>query len=359
MLHRNTTARLRWLWRGGGGAIFSLKSKARPINLALQGGGVHGAFTWGVLERVLLDETLSPRWISGTSAGAVNAVAIAHGLANGGPIAAVETLQKLWQGVVEAQVPDLVKINPFMAGLVRSASVPQGGQVLSPYEFNPMGFDPFRRLLERHIDFEKIVATRPCELLIAATDVETGLPRLFRTEELTVDVVLASACLPVLHHAVIIDGHAYWDGGYSANPDLVNLLRLSRISDTLIVQLNPTRIPMPPRTLRQISDRAETVAFNQSYLNAIRELVRLRDLPGNGRGTGDSLVARVKRHRFHLIEAGRHTASLDQSTKVQANNALVEYLRSAGSGEAHKWLERHGAKIGKSSSVELKAHFGI
>ncbi|MEL6216522.1 MAG: patatin-like phospholipase family protein, partial [Pseudomonadota bacterium] len=320
----------------GAGGLFSKRRRIVPLNLALQGGGVHGAFTWGVLDRLLLDSQVSVRWISGTSAGAVNAVAVAHGLATGGPEQAVETLKKLWHGVVDAQVPDLVKLNPFMAGLVRAASIPKSGQVLSPYEFNPLGIDPFRRLLERTIDFERIAKSPACNLLLAATNIATGRPRLFRTHEITVDAVLASACLPVLHHAVTIDGEAYWDGGFSANPDLLGLISASPIEDTLIVQLNPSNYDSAaiPRSLRDISDRAETLAFNQAYLRDIAEIVRMQRAPGDRGKRQRDLASRVRRHRFHLIEAGEHTSTLDQSTKVHAEGQLVGALHDAGGDEA-------------------------
>ena len=203
-----------------GANIFKRRNKARPINLALQGGGVHGAFTWGVLERLLADDTLSFGWISGTSAGAINAVAVAHGLAHGGKEAAVSALENLWHAVIAAQVPDFIKLNPFMAGLVRAAGVShsQMGAMFSPYEFNPARVDPLRTLLEQQIDFEAIRAKQPCELIIAATDIATGRARLFGTADLTVDAVLASACLPMLHHAVTIDGRSYWDGGFLGEP---------------------------------------------------------------------------------------------------------------------------------------------
>jgi len=329
----------------------------RPVNLALQGGGVHGAFTCGVLERVLHEDNLQIAWISGASAGAVNAVAVAHGLAHGGPDAAIATLRSVWAGVIDAQVPDLIKLNPFMAGIVRSASVPKMGSVLSPYEFNPMNFDPLRKLLAQRIDFEAIRKTRPCELLISATDVATGRARIFRTHEVSVDVVLASACLPMLHHAVVIEGRAYWDGGFSANPDLITLASSSPADDTLIVQLNPTRVETAPRTLREISDRAETITFNQAFIRDIEEIVRARETAGQWQRRGGNVTARLKRHRFHVIEAGRHTANLHSDTKIKADAENVTYLIEAGRGEAHKWFEREGANIGRVSSVDLRSRY--
>jgi len=326
--------------------MFDRRAKPRRINLALPGVGVHGAFTWGVLDRLLREESLDITWISGTSAGAVNAVAMAHGLAQGGLAHAIQTLHDVWDAVVEAQVPDLVKLNPFMAGLVRSSSVSKAAPVLSPYEFNPLNLDPFRRILTRHIDFETIRTQHPCELLIAATDVATGLPRVFRTDELSVEVVLASACLPMLHQAVVIDGRAYWDGGFSANPDILTLASHSPADDTVIVQLNPTVDETPPRTLAEISDRAQTIAFNQGYLRDLAEIARAK------RGiTNSGHAGHLRRHRFHLIEAARHTAHLHMDTKIKADRDLVAYLFNAGRGEAHKWLDRNGDDIGRKNTM--------
>ena len=204
----------------------------RPkINLALQGGGAHGAFTWGVLDRLLQEPDLQIGCISAASAGAVNAVALAAGIVDGGQEGARARLDAVWEAVLKAQVPD------FMRGVAR-ISLTQILNLFSPYEFNPLGFDPLRSLLSEQIDFGRIRANAPFELLISATEVATGRARLFRRHEITVDTVLASACLPTLHHAMVIDGVAYWDGGFSANPDLVTLAGEGHAEDTLIVLLN-------------------------------------------------------------------------------------------------------------------------
>ena len=227
-------------------------STTRRINLALQGGGAHGAFTWGVLDRLLEDKQIELGWVSGTSAGAINAVALASGLATGGAgdgrERARETLHCVWAAVEAAGVPDLVRLNPFLYGMSKSSGFAAMGALLSPYEFNPLGFDPLRKLLEANIDFAAIRATPGIELLLAATDIGNGLPRLFRRGEVSVEAVLASACLPQIHHAVEIEGRAYWDGGFSANPDVLTLAVESPVADTLIVQLNALdRALSPPR----------------------------------------------------------------------------------------------------------------
>ena len=179
------------------------------LNLALEGGGAHGAFTWGVLDRLLEDSSIEIGWLSGTSAGAVNAVALACGLAAGGPEGARARLRSVWEAVAKAGVPELIRRYPMLAGSTFSNAVAHMTSMFSPYDFNPLGIDPFRKLLENEIDFDLIRTHPGPELLIAATDVATGRPRLFRRKELTVQCVLASACLPTIHHAVLIYGAAY------------------------------------------------------------------------------------------------------------------------------------------------------
>ncbi|MBN9282060.1 MAG: patatin-like phospholipase family protein, partial [Hyphomicrobium denitrificans] len=247
--------------------------KTADINLALQGGGAHGAFTWGVLDRLLEDDTMRFGWISATSAGAVNAVAMAAGLAEGSREKAREKMYKIWHAIYQAGVPDLTRLNPFLNGLVRPSQLTTHlATMLSPYEFNPLGFDPLRRVITDHVDFDLVRTKSPVELLIAATHVATGRARLFRHDEISIEAVLASACLPVLHHAVEIEGSAYWDGGFSANPDLVTLAAESPVGDTLLVLLNPVEKPGQPRTAREIAADVSRVTFSQPLIRDVIEI---------------------------------------------------------------------------------------
>jgi NTE family protein len=332
--------------------------RRRRLNLALEGGGAHGAFTWGVLDRLMEDDALEVAWISGTSAGAVNAVALAAGLAEGGRDAARAKLAAVWEAVAKAGVPDLLRNNPWLAGIGRSQALAQMASLFSPYDFNPLNFDPLRKLLEAHIDFALLRTSRGPELLIAATDVATGRPRLFRRRELTVEAVLASACLPTLHHAVAIDGHAYWDGGFSANPDLVTLARQSPVGDTLIVRLSPLRMESMPGSAREISARINQITFNQPMLRDVELIEALRRHQTSRwsrlANPGD---ARLARHRFHLIEAGRFTGALAPESKGKPDLELLKYLRDAGHSETAKWLARARAKVGRRSTVDLGRHF--
>jgi NTE family protein len=328
----------------------------RRINLALQGGGAHGAFTWGVLDRLLEEEDIAFGWISGTSAGAVNAVAVASGLAAGGRDKAQAKLRSIWEAVEQAGVPDLIRSNPFLLGLTRAASL-SNMPPLSPYDFNPLGFDPLRRLLTAHVDFEALRSASPVSLLIAATDALTGRARLFRQHEMTVEAVLASACLPTLHHAVVVDGRAYWDGGFSANPDVLTLASESPVRDTLIVQLNPAEHRQVPRTAREIAGRVSAITFNQPLLRDIEAIVAAQETRLGWFAGRNSRVARLKRHRFHLIEAGRYTAGLSADSKLRPEKALLAWLRDAGRLEAQKWLERCSKHVGRRSTVDLKQRY--
>lgn len=328
------------------------------INLALQGGGAHGAFTWGVLDRLLEEEQLTLGWISGTSAGAVNAVALAAGLAQGGREGARAKLREVWEAVHKAGVPDLLRLNPFLFGLSRVSTFAQVAGLLSPYDFNPLGYDPLRNLLAETIDFESIRKNSPVELLIAATEVSTGRPRLFRRDEISIEAVLASACLPTLHRTVEIDGVGYWDGGFSKNPDLITLATESPIQDTLIVELNPLERRGVPKGAREIAGAVNRLTFNAPLLRDVELILTVREASrgrfgGTRRGPQGALAA----HRFHMIEAGRYTASLSDDSKLKPDLGLFTYLHSAGRTQTHKWIARHLSSVGRRETVDLAQRF--
>lgn len=330
--------------------------KTITLNLALQGGGAHGAFTWGVLDRLLEEEQLELGWIAATSAGAVNAAALAAGLADGGKAGARAKLRQVWEAVHAAGVPDFLRMNPFLYSLSRSSSMAQVASLLSPYEFNPLGFDPLRRLLSETIDFDK-VRSSPVELLVAATEVATGRARIFRRAGLTLEAVLASACLPTLHHAVKIDGVAYWDGGFSANPDLITLAMESPVRDTLIVQINPLVRHTLPTGVREITGHVNRLTFNAPLLRdveiieTVRETMRGFWRPRKGR------LRKLALHRYHLIEAGRYTGALSDETKMKADMELFNHLHGAGRMEADKWLDLHRSAVGRKETINLRERF--
>jgi NTE family protein len=327
------------------------KAKKVRVNLALQGGGAHGAFTWGVLDGLLEDENLDFGWVSGTSAGAVNAVALASGL-TGGRAQARARLKSLWLAIEKAQPPDLSAMNPFLSKTVESMA-----KHMSPYDFNPLGFDPLRKLLVSEIDFAQLRKASPMELLIAATEVATGRPRLFRRHEMKVEAILASACLPTVHHAVEIDGRAYWDGGFSANPDLVTLATESPVEDTLIVVLNHAVRPKAPKTAAEIAYQMSEITFNQPFLRDIELISTARGTRLGFFSDPGGAIARLRRHRFHVIETGRHTAHLASDTKMKPGAELLSYLFGAGRTEVAKWLGLNRKYVGKQDTAELETRY--
>jgi NTE family protein len=349
-----------------GGHLWMMRksdSFPRRLNLALQGGGAHGAFTWGVLDRLLEDGRFEIGWVSGASAGAINAAALASGLATSGATGARECLAALWGAVARGGVPDLLRLNPFLASSIaslgRSNAFSQVTGRLSPYDFNPLNLDPFRRMLDANVDTARVRATPGPELLITATHIATGRARHFRRAELSTDVLLASACLPTLHHAVEIDGEAYWDGGFSANPDLLTLATESPVGDTLIVQLNPMVRPGVPTSTRAIAAHMSELAFHRPYVGELEAILRHRSAPAP-KGIARLFTpqpgarTRIARHRFHLIEAGRITASLSSESKGRPEQALIDYLFQAGRIEASKWLERHAADVGMADTADIE-----
>jgi NTE family protein len=309
-----------------------------------------------VLDRLCEADRYEIDTISATSAGAVNAVALAGGLLEGGPEGARTLLRELWGAVVKAATPDLAKFNPMLAGLgnIESPGMAQLATMMSPYTFNPFDFNPLRRLLSEMIDFEAIAKHSKLELLIAATDASSGQARLFRRKELTVDVVMASACLPMLYKAVKIGDSHYWDGGFAANPDLVTLARVAKARDSLIVLLNPTSRAAVPTQAADIMGQINRITFNQPLLRDVREIVSIREAMAGPQGM---LVAaarkRVAKHRFHLVDGGPYTATLPEMSKMRADRVTSDKLFEAGRHETEGWLARHGAGVGHRETVDL------
>ena len=234
--------------------------RRRPVNLALQGGGAHGAFTWGVLDRFLEDERLVIEAISGTSAGAMNAVAVAEGMVRGGPEAARDCLHRFWRAVSDAARGSPLRRTPvdILMGNWNLDTSPFYllfdilGRISSPYEFNPLNVNPLRDLLDELVDFERVRACEEMNVFVSATNVETGRVKVFERHELTADMVMASACLPLIYQAVEIDGVPYWDGGFMGNPALFPFFSASRSDDVIIVQINPITRAGVPRSAREI-----------------------------------------------------------------------------------------------------------
>ena len=325
------------------------------IDLALQGGGSHGAFTWGVLDRLLEEPWLAIAGISGTSAGAMNAAVLADGWATGGAAGAREALEKYWRSVSRAAAFSPMQRSPLdrLMGRWSLDNSPAYiftdlmSRLLSPYDLNPTGFNPLRTILAESIDFERL-ARAPVKLFVTATRVRTGRGRIFRNAEITADVLLASACLPTMFRAVEIDGEPYWDGGYAGNPTITPLVRETEAHDTVLVQINPTERPEEPRTAAEILNRLNEISFNSPLAKELRMIALLRQVadPGNGEG------ARWAQMKMHRIKSDMLT-SFGASSKLNAEWAFVSKLREEGRRAAGEFLDRHGADLGVRSTSDL------
>ncbi len=341
----------------------------RRIDLALQGGGSHGAFTWGVLDRLLEEEWLEIAGVSGTSAGAMNAVALAAGLMEGGRVGAQAALRRLWEKVAEASPfaaldehplaamfgPNNPWLQPWIAPWQQVAKAL--GSQFSPYQLNPLNLNPLRDILEATVDFDRVRGCHRTHLFIAATQVATGELRVFRQDELTADMVLASACLPLLFQAVEIGGEAYWDGGYAGNPTLMPLISETDADDLLLVPINPRRREELPTTASDILDRANEVTFNASLLKELRTIALIKELLESA-GRPDAcyqrpLFRRVDDLRLHRLDADAQLSQFGASSKLQTGRSFLLQLHAIGRQAAHDWLLAHGQDIGRRSTAPL------
>ena len=336
------------------------KSSRPTVNLALQGGGAHGAFTWGVLDQLLEDGRLDFEGISGTSAGAMNAAVMAHGLNIGGRDGAREALEKFWTGVAgslpfEVAMPSSdgqnVSLLPAMKMMLQWANY------FSPHQLNPFDLNPLRDILQAQVDFEGLRAQSPLKLFIAATHANTGKVRLFRTPEISADAVLASSCLPTMARPVEIEGEPYWDGGYAANPAIYPLFYECKSSDILMVLLTPLTHKGTPRSAQEIKDRVLELAFNSTFLREMRMFAHARDYVGKSFFPIGRLERRLVRLNFHVIDAQQQMHEFKTETKLAANLAFFELLRNLGRERARAWLAARYGEIGKRSTIDLAELF--
>jgi NTE family protein len=303
------------------------------LNLALQGGGAHGAFTWGVLDRLLEEERFAVEGISGTSAGALNAVVLASGWLGGARAGARQALETLWR-----EVAALARFSPLRAGGLTLMAADVTAQLLSPYQLNPLGLNPLRRILEQLVDLERLRAERTLKLFVAATNLRTGRARIFRNGELSTEVVLASACLPQMHQAVTIAGEAYWDGGFVSNPPLAVLVEHCRARDLLLVQINPEAVSDLPRSAREIRNRMDEIVFGRPLAVELETLAERRRRARWPFRWLSPTCRRLARHRRHVIDGGPVLATLDPASKVDADWPRLAQLRDLGRSAAEAWL---------------------
>ncbi|RCK36883.1 patatin-like phospholipase family protein [Thalassospira xiamenensis] len=327
----------------------------KHISLALQGGGSHGAFTWGVLDRLLEDEEITVEAISGTSAGAMNAAVVTSGFAKGGYEGARIDLETFWRAVSEAarfsplqRSPiDILFGNWSLENSLAYMWLDMSARVFSPYDLNPAGDNPLAAILNEVVDFRALNES-PAKLFVTATNVETGQGRVFRNPDITVDVLLASACLPTIYKAIEIDGVPYWDGGYSGNPSLGPLVRECGSDDTVLVQINPVKRPGVPKSSREIANRLNEVSFNSSLMKELRMIAILRhDAP-----THACEASKWGAMRMHCI-ASDVMLELDQSSKLNAEWDFMTMLRDKGREAAAKFLRKHRGDIGERPTLDL------
>ena len=337
-------------------------ARPRPrLNLALQGGGSHGALTWGVLDALLEDGQWQFDGVSGTSAGAMNAVALAHGFAQAaqqhkdpedahlaGCALARESLTRLWEGVGA--------LGSLTWGTPLSAANPLVGmmsQWFSPYQINPLGINPLRKLLEREVDFSLLCSARTGvvgpKVFVCATNVRTGRGEIFFGPRLSADAVMASACLPMLFKAVEIEGEAYWDGGYSGNPALHPLIYQTETSDILLVQINPVEHLDVPSSASEIMERVNEVTFNASLLAELRAIEFVRRLLAEGKLD----ARRYKSVRMHRIDGGSVLAPFGADSKLRADLAFVRKLFALGRTAGQEWLHAHRKDVGVRPSIKI------
>ena len=317
----------RWL------PYFGRHKAPRPLNLALQGGGALGAFTWGVLDRLLEEEHIEFDTVSGVSAGAMNAAVLASGLAAHGRRGARDSLRTFWERVARTA-------RMSGAGTASGQFMASFGLFLSPYQTNPLNLDPLRKILEDVVDFGQLRSESPVRLIIAATNLCTEEARLFGAPEITVDVLLASSCLPMLHHAVFVDGDPYWDGGFTANPPLLPIVEQARAAETLLVRLMEVGMTSPPSSAPDITARVHQIAFNRPLTDELAQLELLRRLAADLTASPNRLLRSAARHRLHEIDANAH---LDARLKAQWANpgpGVIEAMFTHGREAAQAWLEQ-------------------
>jgi NTE family protein len=331
------------------------------LNLALQGGGAHGAFTWGVLDRLLEEPGLAIEGISATSAGAMNAAVMAGGYVEAGRAGARAALDEFWR-----RVGQLGRFSPLRGGpldlLAKAWNLePTPTQmafetltrVLSPYQFNPLNWHPLRDILSQSIDFGALADSDQIKLFVSATNVRSGKIRVFHHNELNAEVLLASACLPFLFQAVEIDGEAYWDGGYMGNPAIYPLIYNCASPDVAIVQINPLVRDEVPKTAPEILDRVNEISFNSTLMREMRSIAFVTRLIEQKALD----PARYKKMYIHVIEAEAEMGDFGANSKLEASHGFLRRLRDIGRRAAEDWLAAHYADIGVASSIDIEERF--
>lgn len=337
-----------------------LLHKAPPrLNLALQGGGAHGAFTWGVLDTLLLQSELEFEGLSGSSAGAMNAVVFADGWLKGGRLGAGQALAEFWNAV-GLQMPwasmtrgedDAVNLPPAAKMAAHWAGY------FSPRQLNPFDLNPLRDLLKRQIDFAGLRQHSPFKLFVGATQANTGKLRVFRESELTLDMLLASACLPKIHHSLEIDGEPYWDGGYCANPAVFPLFYDCASRDVMLVLLSPLRRASTPHTAQEIDTRIVELGFSAHFMREMHMFARATAFTSRPFMRWGRLERRLHNMRFHMVDSSGLVNLEHSDTKLLAHGPFLELLREQGQKRCSEWLVQHASAIGQHATLDVQAYF--
>jgi len=334
----------------------------RTINLALQGGGAHGAFAWGVLDRLLDEPSLSFEGIVATSAGAMNAAVMAYGLAEGGRRGAQKALANFWRrvshaaafGPLQPSVLDRLSSSRSLEHSPAFVMFDLVTRLMSPYQFNPLNVNPLRGVLEHSIDLDAIRMSRcPVKLNICATNVRSGKVKVFGNDELSIDAIMASACLPFLFQAVEIDGEAYWDGGYMGNPAIFPLIYTCETPDVVIVHINPIERQEVPKSAMEILNRINEISFNSSLMREMRAIAFVTQLIESDAGKGLDL----KRIHVHGISDEEAMRGLGVSSKLNADWGALSDLRDRGRERAEEWIVANYDAIGQRSTVDIRSRY--
>lgn len=340
------------------------KKKNKSINLALQGGGAHGAFTWGVLDKLLEDGRLDIDGVCACSAGTMNAVALAYGMHIGGKEQARETLHNFWQGIHQAgRLFNPVQRMPWekMGGWNMDQSISffmmdSFTRMLSPYQFNPLDINPLKDVLEAHIDFDALRCCSTLQLFISATHVASGKVRVFENHQMSVEAALASACLPHLFKAVEVEGEHYWDGGYMGNPSLFPLFYKTDSRDIILVHINPIEREELPTTAPAIMNRLNEITFNNSLLKDMRAIAMVKKLLEHDM-LNDKYREQYKDILLHSVRADDVMCELGVSSKLDTDWSFLLHLRDTGREVMGKWLDAHYDAVGERDTVDLHDEF--
>jgi NTE family protein len=339
-----------------------MKLEKKQVGIALQGGGAHGAFTWGVLDRLLEEDAIDAEAMCGTSAGALNAVICAYGLHLGGAEKAKELLDKLWRKISQTGgymfkpgIFDRTYGNGDIYNSPGYMFFNAVSQVFSPYNFNPGNYNPLRDILTDLVDFKELQLYNKKKLFICATNVKTNRAKIFSNKDITVDALLASTCLPQLFQAVEIDGEYYWDGGYMGNPPIFPIITNTSVKDIVLVKINSININSVPTTARDISDRVNEISFNSSLINEMKLIHYRNELIRNGILKSDN---KTNREIFvHTISGYNALSQLKYSSKMNVSLDFLLDLKEKGRQIADNWLKTDFPGVGLKSTFDVEEHF--